>query len=276
MVHFVADWSSSELQFHRMLSSPYISEIQLKREAIESFDEFPFSLAAVRSLNSITPHPAVTFFVGENGSGKSTLLEAIAVACGFNAEGGSRNFSFGTRASHSELHRFLRVSKGHPRPLDGFFLRAESFFNVATEIEKLDAEPGNAPPIGPAYGTRALHEQSHGESFLALLLNRFHGHGLYFLDEPEAALSPNRQLSVLTRIHDLVQQRSQFLIATHSPILMAYPDSAIYSFSQKGIERIAYEETEHYRITRSFLENPKRMLSILLAPGSPLPDSDEI
>ena len=238
----------------------------MKRETVESFERFPFSLAAVRHLETLALHPAVTFFVGENGSGKSTLLEAIAVACGFNAEGGSKNFRFGTRQSHSELHRHLRVARGSPRPRDGYFLRAESFFNVATEIEKLDAEPGAAPPIGPAYGERSLHEQSHGESFLALLLNRFHGEGLYLLDEPEAALSPSRQLSVITRIHDLVQEKSQFIIATHSPILMAYPDAYIYAFSQKGIQRIAYEDTEHFRVTRDFLSNRQRMLKVLLAP----------
>ena len=172
------------------ISKQYLSEVRLNREAVDSFDRYPFSLAAVRPLEKLELHPAVTFFVGENGSGKSTLLEAIAVASGFNAEGGSKNFRFGTRDSHSELHRFLRLARGHPRPRDGFFLRAESFFNVATEIEKLDSEPGG-PPIGPSYCERALHEQSHGESFLALLLNRFHGEGLYLLDEPEAALSPS-------------------------------------------------------------------------------------
>ena len=249
-----------------MPSVQYISEIRLKREEVESFEHYPFSLAAVRPLERLELHPAVTFFVGENGSGKSTLLEAVAVSYGFNAEGGSKNFSFGTRSSHSVLHRFLRLAKGISRPRDGFFLRAESFFNVATEIEKLDAEPGPGPPIGPSYGERSLHEQSHGESFLALLVNRFYGEGLYLLDEPEAALSPSRQLSVLTRIHDLVQQRSQFIIATHSPILMAYPEAYIYSFSAKGIERIEYQETEHYRITRDFLANPQRMLRYLLEP----------
>ena len=248
------------------ISKQYISEVRLDRQAVKSFERYPFSLAAVRPLEKLELHPAVTFFVGENGSGKSTLLEAIAVASGFNAEGGSKNFRFGTRDSHSELHRFLKLAKGHPRPRDGFFLRAESFFNVATEIEKLDAEPGLGPPIGPSYGERGLHEQSHGESFLALLVNRFHGEGLYLLDEPEAALSPSRQLSVLTRIHDLVQQKSQFIIATHSPILMAYPEAYIYSFSPEGIERVNYKDTEHYRITRDFLSNPGRMLSVLLAP----------
>src|SRR5438552_6838722 len=249
-----------------MISRQYISEIRLKREEVASFDRYPFSLAAVRPLETLELHPAVTFFVGENGSGKSTLLEAVAVSCGFNAEGGSKNFRFGTRSSHSELHRYLRVAKGFPRPRDGFFLRAESFFNVATEIEKLDAEPGMGPPIGPSYGDRALHEQSHGESFIALLVNRFHGEGLYLLDEPEAALSPSRQLSVITRIHDLVQQKSQFIIATHSPIIMAYPEAHIYTFSPKGIERVEYTDTEHYRVTRDFLSNPQRMLRVLLEP----------
>ncbi len=249
-----------------MISKQYISEIGLRREAVESFDKYPFSLAAVRPLERLELHPAVTFFVGENGSGKSTLLEAIAVACGFNAEGGSKNFRFDTRNSHSELHRYLRIARGVSRPRDGFFLRAESFFNVATEIEKLDAEPGAGPSIGPSYGDRPLHEQSHGESFLALLVNRFHGEGLYLLDEPEAALSPSRQLSVLTRMHDLVKIKSQFIVATHSPILMAYPNSYIYSFSPLGIKRVDYKETEHYRVTRDFLANPQRMLQVLLAP----------
>lgn len=249
-----------------MIASGYITEVGLKRDSVPCFDTYPFSLAAVRPLERLELHPAVTFFVGENGSGKSTLLEAIAVACGFNAEGGSKNFRFETRGSHSELHRFIRIARGIRRPRDGFFLRAESFFNVATEIEKLDAEGGAGPPIGPSYGERPLHEQSHGESFLALLVNRFHGEGLYLLDEPEAALSPSRQLSVITRIHDLIQERSQFIIATHSPILMAYPEAYIYSFSTEGIRRVKYEETEHYRITRDFLSNPQRMLRVLLAP----------
>lgn len=249
-----------------MISKQYVADVSLKRDEVGSFDTYPFSLAAVCGLETLELHPAVTFFVGENGSGKSTLLEAIAVVCGFNAEGGSKNFRFGTRESHSELHRFLRVSRGHPRPRDGFFFRAESFFNVATEIERLDLEPGGGPPIGPAYGERGLHEQSHGESFLALMVNRFHGHGLYLLDEPEAALSPKRQLAILTRIHDLVGEKSQFIIATHSPILMAFPDAYIYQFSPSGIERVAYEETEHYRVTRNFLANPERMMRVLFEP----------
>jgi predicted ATPase len=241
-----------------------VSHVRLKRDEVPSFDAYPFSLPAVRHLDVLELHPQVTFLVGENGSGKSTLLEGIAVAWGFNAEGGTKNFSFGTRISHSELERYLRLSKGVRRPKDGFFLRAESFFNVATEIERLDAEPAPSPPVIDSYGGRSLHEQSHGESFMALLLNRFGGKGFYILDEPEAALSPQRQLAVLSRIHDLVEDDSQFVIATHSPILMAYPNARIYSLSSDGIRRVDYYETEHYQVTRRFLENPKRMLDVLM------------
>ena len=239
-----------------MLSSQYVSRVSLLRDQVDSFERYPFSLPAVRSLDSIELHPKITYFVGENGSGKSTLLEAIAVSLGFNAEGGTKNFRFGTRRSHSELHEFLRIAKGFRRPRDGFFLRAESFFNVATEIENLG--------VTEFYGGKSLHEQSHGESFLALVTERFGGHGLYILDEPEAALSPQRQLAVLARIHDLVLDDSQFIIATHSPILMAYPDSLIYQCGKDGISRIAYEETEHFQVTRDFLANPKRMLRELI------------
>ena len=207
------------------MNSQFVRSVVLRREKVASFDQYPFSLPAIKSLQQIDLHAKVTFFVGENGSGKSTLLEAIAVALGFNAEGGSKNFRFGTRRSHSVLNEYLRIVKGVKRPRDGFFLRAESFFNVATEIEKLDAEPSFGPPVIDSYGGRSLHEQSHGESFLALMLERFGGRGLYILDEPEAALSPQRQLAVLSRIHDLVLDDSQFIVATHSPILMAYPDA---------------------------------------------------
>jgi predicted ATPase len=202
----------------------------------------------------------VTFFIGENGSGKSTLLEAIAVAAGFNAEGGSRNFRFATRSSESELHACIRLVRGVHRPRDGFFLRAESYFNVATEIERLDAEPGPAPPILPAFGGRSLHEQSHGESFFSLLQARFRGDGFYVLDEPEAALSPSRQLALLARLHQLVHLGSQFVIATHSPILMAYPDARLLELSQNGIREVSYEDTEHFQVTRAFLLGRERML----------------
>ena len=239
-----------------MLSTQFISRITLLRDKAPSFDAYPFSLPAVRALDTLEPHRKVTFLVGENGSGKSTLLEAIAVSMGFNPEGGTKNFRFGTRASHSPLHEYLRIAKGFKRPRDGFFLRAESFFNVATEIEQLDDEPGFGPPIISSYGGKSLHEQSHGESFLALIANQFDGGGLFVLDEPEAALSPNRLLVLLGLIDTLArQQRSQFIIATHSPILLAYPHATIYELSSKGIRSVEYEETEHYRITLDFLRN---------------------
>jgi predicted ATPase len=247
------------LALNDMISTQYAIDLRLKRDEVTSFDAYPFSLPAVRYLDILPLHPRVSFFVGENGSGKSTLLEAIAVCSGFNAEGGTKNFRFGTRISHSPLHEYIRIGKGTRRPKDGFFLRAESFFNVATEIERLD--------VVDSYGGKSLHEQSHGEAFLALLMDRFGGNGLYLLDEPEAALSPQRQLAALARIHDLVQAGSQFIIATHSPILMAYPDAYIYACSTDGINLIDYYDTEHYRVMHDFMVNPKRMLDVLLSPG---------
>jgi predicted ATPase len=187
----------------------------------------------------------------------------MAVAWGFNPEGGTVNFRCSTRASHSDLYNYLRVVKSIHRPMDGFFLRAESFFNVATDIERMDAEPSFGPPVINSYGGRSLHEQSHGESFLALMLNRFGGNGLYILDEPEAALSPTRQLAVLRRIHQLVEDNSQFIVATHSPILMAYPGAKIYLLDATGFTEVRYEDTEHYAVTRDFLNNPERMLERL-------------
>ena len=236
----------------------YLRGVRLEREEAASMDEYPFSLPAVRALAEaeLELRAPVTFLVGENGSGKSTLLEAIAASWGFNPEGGSRNFLFATQPSHSPLHGPLRLVRGHKRPADGFFLRAESFYNVATEVDRLGVES--------AYGGRSLHAQSHGESFLAVFMDRFYGGGLYLLDEPEAALSPSRQLSVLTRMHDLVRGASQFLVATHSPILMGYPGADILQLDDDGIRRVRYEDTEHYFITREFLFNRERMLAELL------------
>ena len=239
--------------------------IQLDRGQVESFKRYPYSIPAICELKRLPLNPGVTFFVGENGSGKSTLVEAIAVAAGFNPEGGTKNFSFHTRRSDSELRDVLQVVRGARREKDGFFLRAESFFNVGTNIEDLDTG-GPEPRIIDSYGGVSLHEQSHGESFMALATHRFGGNGLYILDEPEAALSPSRQLALLGIVHDLVANRaSQFIVATHSPILMAYPGATIYQLDREGIREVAYEDTEHYKVTRDFLSNREVYLKHLFA-----------
>lgn len=218
---------------------------------------------AIRHLDRLPLDTPVTFLVGENGSGKSTLLEAIAVAAGFNPEGGTINFQFSTWDSHSPLWQALTLERGIHRPRTGFFLRAESFYNVASEIERLDREPGIGGRVIDSYGGRSLHGQSHGESFMALAFHRFGPRGLYLLDEPEAALSPQNQMGLLVRIRDLVEEGSQFIIATHSPLLMAFPGSTIYLIDEEGLHLTPYEHTPHYQLTRSFLENPERMLGYL-------------
>ncbi|MEO8549740.1 MAG: AAA family ATPase [Kofleriaceae bacterium] len=245
----------------------YLRAVRLVRDRVRDFEVYPFSIPSIRSLEDLELDAKVTFLIGENGSGKSTLIAAIAVLAGFNAEGGSKNFRFGTRRSESCLHQFMRPVRSHRRPKDGFFLRAESYFNVGTEIERLD-EDGGPGRIIDAFGGVSLHEQSHGESFLALATHRCRGQGLYILDEPEAALSPQRQLTLLSIMNEHVEERaSQFVIATHSPILMAYPKALIYRLGPKGIERVAYEETEHYTITRDFLSSPERYFKRLFAPS---------
>lgn len=238
----------------------YLREVKLLKNDINNCDEYPFNLPSVRALETIDFHSNVTFIVGENGSGKSTLLEAIAVAYGFNAEGGSKNFNFSTSNTHSELFKHLKLVKGIKRVEDGFFLRAESFYNLSSNIEKIAKAPGN---IFDSYGGKSLHLQSHGESFISLIMNRFRGNGLYILDEPEAALSPTRQLTFLSRIHQLVDKDSQFIIATHSPIIMSYPNATIYNIDN-GYKKIKYEETDHYLITKEFLNNTNNILKILL------------
>lgn len=234
----------------------YIKEVLLKKE-IHKEEIYIKDLPVVKNLNSIDLSSNVTFFVGENGCGKSTLLEAIAVNMGFNAEGGTRNFCFSSKETHSELYKYITIVKSINRPKDGFFLRAESFYNVATEIENIDDE------ILDSYGGTSLHEMSHGESFMTLMVNRFGGNGIYILDEPEAALSPIKQMAMLTIINELVKKKSQFIIATHSPILMAYPDADIFVIDNDGIVKTPYKKTDNYMITRKFLENPENMMKYL-------------
>src|SRR5580704_6266093 len=245
-------------------SRNFLIGMRLLRDQVRSFAEYPFSVPAIGGLDELTFEQPATFFIGENGSGKSTLLEAIAVSFGLNPEGGSRNFNFATRASHSDLNKYLRLVRSPRRVRDRYFLRAESYFNVATEIEALDREPAPAPRIIDSYGGKSLHEQSHGESFFALFMNRLGGDGLYIFDEPEAALSPSRQLSFLARMHELVGEGSQFLIATHSPILLAYPQASIYLMADGPPRLVAYRDTEHFTVTRNFLNRTERMLDILL------------
>ncbi len=246
------------------MKQTYLVSVRLRRELPE--DTYLRRLGPVRHLmegNVLEFDRPVTFLVGENGIGKSTLLEAVAVACGFNPEGGTRNFSFSTRATHSVLGDYLTPArKRYPR--DGFFLRAESFYNVATNIDEMDEVISASPRLIDSYGGVSLHQQSHGESFLALVQNRFGGEGLYLLDEPEAALSPSRLLTLLAEMDRLVKADSQFIVSTHSPILMAFPNARIYELNENGVRAVAYKETEHYQLTRRFLENPERMLRYLL------------
>lgn len=247
-----------------MNNTKYISEIIFnnKLNATSYLNNLPV-IKYLSKVNTLSFSAPVTFFVGENGTGKSTLLEAIAVAYGFNAEGGSKNFTFSTNATHSELYKHIEIGKRNFAK-DGFFLRAESLYNVATNIDDMDKEASFDPFVIESYGGVSLHNQSHGESFLSIVQNRFFGNGLYILDEPEAALSPMKLLTLLSVINELVKKNSQFIIATHSPILMAYPDADIFEFSQNGIKKVNYKETEHYKTTKQFLDNPERMLHYLL------------
>jgi predicted ATPase len=246
------------------IGGAFIRRIELDHRSIPDKEQYPFNLGVVRSLEKLELHPSVTYMVGENGIGKSTLMEGIAVACGFNPEGGTRNFSFSTRPTHSSLHEHIRVVRGVQRPRDGFFFRAESYYNLVSNIEEMDREIAPGPPVKASYGGKSLHEMSHGESFFAAFVHRFGGRSLYILDEPEAALSPFRQMAMLSRIHQLVRQGSQFLISTHSPILMAYPDSVLYNLTAEGISTCRWDETEHYIVTRKFLADRERMLKELM------------
>lgn len=245
-------------------SPPLLPDIRLDRDWVSSFDAYPFNLPAIRTLSALPLHHAVTYFVGENGSGKSTLLEAVAVALGLNPEGGSRNIRFTTRASHSVLHAYLDLGLEGRRPPDGFFLRAESFFNLATEVDRLDRENAFGRPLLDAYGGRSLHDQSHGEAFFSIFEKRLNRRGVFLLDEPEAALSPTRQIGLLRLIHRMVRSGAQLVMATHSPILLAYPDAWIYEFSGSGIARTSYEESGNVRVMREFMDRRDQIVSAVL------------
>lgn len=262
---------------------PFVRALRLRREAVRSFDRYPFSLPAVRGLDELRlMERGVTFFAGENGTGKSTLLEALAVKLGLNPEGGSADLRFATvDRAHSGLDEYVELVPGRGMTEDGFFVRTEGLFNLATEIDRQDEEmeaiarevkrrsgvvmTGYRPMNVRYGGGRSLHAQSHGEAMLALLSNRLSDGGVYLLDEPETALSPLRQLALLSVMHGLVRGGSQLVIATHSPILLAYPGARIYRFGEEGIEQVEYEETEAYRVTHDFLQNPARSLRLLLS-----------
>ena len=236
-------------------SGPFLRRATLRQDEVDP-SRYPFNVRAFSHGIDLQFRSNVTFFVGENGSGKSTLLEAIAECCGFNPEGGNRDHQFATFGERSELAKALRLS-WLPKVTEGFFLRAESFYNFATYIEQVST-------LLP-YGGKSLHKQSHGESFLALFVNRFE-QGIYLLDEPEAALSPQRQLSFLKIIHDLAEpNQAQFLISTHSPIILSYPGATLYSLEGDSIQEVDYRETEHYRLTKDFLNAPERYFKTLFA-----------
>ena len=221
-------------------------------------DSYLRSIPALRGMETLTFHAPVTFFVGENGSGKSTLLEAIAVAYGFNPEGGTKNYRFSTYDSHSALCDALTLSKGVYQPGWGYFLRAESFYNVATMEEEYSRGPGGDP--------QHFHQKSHGESFLAMAQSNFRQNGVYLLDEPEAALSPQRQLTLLYEIDQCAKEEAQFIVVTHSPILLGMPGAEILSFDNGPVHPCAYEDTDSYQITKMFINHREQILRQLLGP----------
>jgi predicted ATPase len=226
---------------------------------MEERREYPYNIPAILHLDEFEFKSNVTFIIGENGSGKSTFIEAIAVSLGLNPEGGSSYLNYHTYDTHSCLFNDLKLTRGPYRNKDSFFLRAESFYNVASELDRIT----DAWRMMKNYGGR-IHERSHGEGFLSVILNRLSGNGLYIFDEPESALSINSLYTLMVKMHELEKKDSQFIIATHSPILMAFPEADLWELSDRGIEQKHFRDTEHYQITKQFLENPERMLRYLM------------
>jgi predicted ATPase len=234
-------------------TAPFLHGFRLRDRDVEDYtDELP----VLREIERVALDPRVTFFVGENGSGKSTLLEALAAALKLNVEGGGRTYQFGftTRKSHSELHRRVELEWAGLPPRNSFFLRAESMFNFATLAHGMHD-----------VFHRPLHEQSHGESFLDIAVNRLAPNGLYLLDEPEAALSLRGQLALMQRMHELIAHDCQFVVATHSPILLGFPGARIHLLEEEGIRDIDYDEAPQVELTRAFLADPDRFFRELLA-----------
>ena len=240
-----------------MKESQYLREVRITKEIPQGnyLRELPV-IQSLERMGGLRFEKNVTFIVGENGIGKSTLIEGMAIAMGFNPEGGTVNFNFATKDSHSDLHNYLTISRGYLRHKDGFFLCAESFYNVASNIDELG--------VVSSYGGVSLHKQSHGESFMALVENRFVGNGLYILDEPEAALSPMRLMRLMVCMQELVKRNSQFIISTHSPILMTFPGAEVLEITEEGIRSVNYKETEHYMVTKRFMDAPEKMIESLM------------
>ncbi|MDO4168902.1 MAG: AAA family ATPase [Lachnospiraceae bacterium] len=236
------------------MNTQFIQSISINWNKIEK-DSYLREIESIHSLNKLEFTKPVTFFVGENGSGKSTLLEAIAISYGFNPEGGTKNYLFSTYDSHSELHEAMTVSKSYRKPNWGYFFRAESFYNVATKEEEYS---------DITHPSERYHQKSHGESFLALAQRQLRPNGIYLLDEPEAALSPQRQLTLLMQIYECAKHGSQFMIVTHSPILLGLPNAEIWNFDDGLLHLCEYEETDSYQITEMFINNRNLLLDRLL------------
>lgn len=241
---------------------PFFSAVTMTWENVDSPDRFPYTVPAIQKLQRLALHPAVTFIIGENGAGKSTLLEAIAVRLNMRATGGAAREDFSRRPVDGGLHDAIQITKNPRRsPADRFFIRAETVFDLASELDEDAKEDAR---VYGSYGGKSLHTRSHGEAFLAIVQSRLGEESFYILDEPEAALSPARQLTVLKEIDWLVRGGSQFVIATHSPILMSYPDSWIYELEDDGFKRVEYQDTQHYTLTKSFLDHPDAFLRHLI------------